>query len=134
MKARMMNRADRKKQLIAQGAVYRAEVILAKQATEASLRPDSLGKAALHQVALTAFSILKKRNFSGVPGFNLQTVLPIVMGGISALAKRKSLVKTAARGAIYASAAAGLVALLLRQKKKNLANVSESPESTVTTP
>jgi hypothetical protein len=128
MKTRMMNRADRKKQLITQGAVYRAEVILAKQATEASLRPDSLGRAALHQVAQTAFSILKNRNFNGLPGLNLQTVLPIVMGGISALSKRKSLVKTVARSAVFASVAAGVVALLSRRRKKATAT-SDAPEA-----
>lgn len=120
----MMNRADRKKQLIAQGAIYRAEVILAKQAAEASLRPDSLGKAALQQIALTAFSLFRNRKFGGMPGLDLQTVLPIVMGGISALSKKKSLVKTAARGALFAGLAAGAVALLAKRKKTQEASDS----------
>ena len=126
MKKSIMTRADRKKQLITQGAIYRAEVILARQATAASLRPDSLGKAALHQVALAAFAILKRRNFSGVPGLNLQTVLPIVMGGISALSKRKPLIKTAVRGAAVAGLAAGVVALLARRKKKNASDTDDA--------
>lgn len=111
-----MNREDRKKQLIVQGAVYRAEVLLAKESAEAGLRPDTLARSVLHQVAAAAIGAFRGGN-SGLPGVNLQTLLPIVMGGISALAKRKSLLKTAARGAAVAGAAAGVVALVSRWKK-----------------
>ncbi len=122
MKERMMSRADRKKQLITQGAIYRAEVLLAKQATAASLRPDSLGKAALHQMVMTAFSLFRKRNVSGVPGLKLQTVLPILMSGVSALSERKSWMKTVARSVVYAGLAAGTVAFLSRRKEKKAAD------------
>lgn len=112
-----MNRQDRKKQLIAEGAVYRAEVLLAKQAAEDSLRPDTLARSMLHQVTAAAISAFRGGSVAGLPGVNLQTLLPIVMGGISALSKRKSLVKTLVRGAAVAGTAAGVVALVSRKKK-----------------
>ncbi|HYD60359.1 MAG TPA: hypothetical protein VEC35_08390 [Noviherbaspirillum sp.] len=118
-----MNREDRKKQLIAQGAVYRAEVLLAKESAEASLRPDTLARSVLHQVTAAAIAAFRGGN-GGLPGVNLQTLLPIVMGGISALSKRKSLLKTAMRGAAMAGTAAGVVALVSRWKKSK----RETPE------
>jgi hypothetical protein len=127
-----MNREDRKKQLIAQGAVYRAEVLLARQATEASLRPDSLARGILQQAAVMAIAMIRNRNVAGLPGMNLQTLLPIVMGGISALSKRKSLLKTIVRGAAIAGTAAGVAAIVSKKKKaKQAAPEDMPPESTV---
>ncbi len=121
-----MNRADRKKQLIAQGAVYRAEVILAKQAMQVSLQPDSLAKSALHQIALAAFSLLKNRGAAALPGVNLQTVVPLVMAGVSALSKRKDLVKPVLRGALVAGAVAGVVAFIAKKKKAAQAGAADN--------
>lgn len=115
-----MNRQDRKRQLIAQGAVYRAEILLAKQAAEDSLRPDTLARSVLHQAAAALIAAFRSGNIAGLPGMNLQTVLPIVMGGISALSKRKSLLKAVVRGTAVAGAAAGIVALVARRKKAKL--------------
>lgn len=112
-----MNREDRKRQLIAQGAVYRAEILLARQSAEDSLRPDTLARSVLHQAAGALIGAFRRGNIGGLPGVNLQTLLPIVMGAISALSKRKSLLKTVVRGAAVAGTAAGLVALVSRKKK-----------------
>jgi hypothetical protein len=109
--------ADRKKQLIVQGAVYRAEIILAKEMTEASLRPDSIAKSILHQAALAAFSAFKNRGGNGLPGLNVQTLLPLVITGISALAKRKSLAKPVLRGVLLASVVAGVVAFISKKSQ-----------------
>ncbi len=108
-----MNQADRKKQLIAQGAVHRAEFLLARQVTQDSLRPESLARSAIHQIVLTAAAMVSRRNLSGLPGVNLQTVLPLLMTGFSALSKRKGL----RRYALLASVAAGVAALFARKKK-----------------
>jgi hypothetical protein len=120
----MMNRQDRKKQLIAEGAVYRAEIMLSKQSAEASLRPDTLARSILHQVTGAAIAAFRGGNIASLPGLNLQTLLPIVMGGISALSKRRSLLKVVLRGAVVAGTAAGVVALVSRKKKSQ-------PEQTV---
>lgn len=113
-----MKREDRKRQLIAQGAVYRAEILLARQATEDSLRPDTLARSVLHQAAGALIGAFRGGNIGGLPGVNLQTLLPLVMGTISALSKRKSLLKTVVRGAAVAGTAAGLIALVSRKKKQ----------------
>lgn len=112
-----MNREDRKRQLIAQGAIYRVELLLAKQAAEDGLRPDTLARSVLHQAAGALITAFRGGSIAGQPGVNLQTLLPIVMGGISALSKRKSLLKAIVRGTAVAGAAAGLVALVTRKKK-----------------
>lgn len=112
-----MNPADRKKQLIAQGAIYRAEVILARQAAKESLRPASLARSALQPIALAAFAAFKRRSVAGLPGINLRTLLPLFVSGVSALSKRKPLLKTIMRGAVIAGVAAGVVALISRKKK-----------------
>ena len=112
-----MKREDRKRQLIAQGAVYRAEIVLAKQAAETSLRPDTLARSVMHQAAGALIGAFRGGNIGGLPGVNLQTLLPLVMGAISALSKRKSLLKTIVRGAAVAGTAAGLVAFVSRRKK-----------------
>lgn len=114
-----MNRADRKKQLIAQGALYRAELLLAKEAAHASLQPDSLAKGAMQQIARTALAIFRRRNLTGLAGLaglaggNLQMALPLVITGVSALAKRKHLLKPV----LLAGAVAGVVALVMKKKK-----------------
>lgn len=108
-----MKPSDRKKQLIAQGAVYRAEVILGKQAVRASLQPDSLAKSLLHRVALTALSAFRNRGGIGLTGANLQMLLPLV-GSVAALVRKKPLLKrTLAAGAI----AAGIAAIVARKRK-----------------
>ncbi|RZI44305.1 hypothetical protein EGT07_02450 [Herbaspirillum sp. HC18] len=113
-----MNREDRKKQLIAQGAVYRAEVLLAREAAEASLRPDSIARSVLQQAAILAIAVIRNRNIAGLPGLNLQTLLPLVMTGVSALSRHRSLLKTILRGAALAGTAAGVAALVAKKKKR----------------
>lgn len=111
-----MNREDRKRQLIAQGAVYRVELLLAKQAAEDGLRPDTLARSLLHQAAGALITAFRSGGIAGLPGMNLQTLLPLIMGGISALSKRKSLLKAIVRGTAVAGAAAGIAALVARKK------------------
>lgn len=111
-----MNAAERKKHLIAQGAIYRAEVMLSKQALQASLQPDALARGALQQLTLGVMSVLGKRG--GIPRLDLQTVLPIAITALGALSKSKGMLKTLLRGVIVAGATAGAVALLSRRKRQ----------------
>lgn len=112
-----MNRADRKKQLIAQGALYRAEVMLAKQATQEAAQPQALIGNTLPHLAFAALALFRKRNGNGLPGAFLPAVLPLVTGAVSALAKRKPSLKAILRSALIAGAAAGVVALVAKRKK-----------------
>ncbi|HYD94761.1 MAG TPA: hypothetical protein VEC01_05500 [Noviherbaspirillum sp.] len=121
-----MNREDRKKQLIAQGAVYRAEVLLATEEAKNSLRPDSLARSALQQAALFAVTLFRSRGMAGVPGINLKTLLPLVATSVSALAQRKSLLRTLLGGGAVA-AAAGVAAFAWTKKKRGQAQADETP-------
>lgn len=123
-----MNREDRKRQLIAQGAVYRAEVLLAKQVAQDSLRPDTLARSVLHQAVGAAIAAFRGGNVAGLPGLNLQTLLPIVMGAVSALSKRKSLLKTVVRGAAVAGTVASIVAMVSRKKKPKPEHTDDAPQ------
>jgi len=125
-----MNREQRKRQLIAQGAIYRAEVLLAKQAAEESLRPDTLARSVLQQGVAAVLAAFRGGNGGGSgAGVNLQTLLPLLMGGLSALSKRKSLLKTIVRGAAFAGTAASLVALVSRKKKAPAEQGVETPQA-----
>lgn len=111
-----MNTADRKKQLIAQGRVYRAEVVVSTEEVSSGLRPDSLAAAALNQVALIALAALRKR--SGAAGINLAALLPLAASGVSALSKKKAGFKPVLRGVLVAGAVAAMVALLTKKNKQ----------------
>lgn len=121
----MLNRTDRKKHLIAQGAVYRAEVMFAKQEVKASLRPETIARNAVHHAMLVGLAALKSRNIAGMPGMNLQNLLPLAMSGVSALSKNKALVKAVLRGAVIAGSVAGIVKVLSK-KKRSEADASDT--------
>lgn len=111
-----MNTADRKKQLIAQGRVYRAEVVVAKEEVRSGLRPDSIAAAALNQVALIALAAF--RNRVGGAGINLATLLPLAASGVSALSKKKNVLKSVLRGVLVAGVVASVVALARKKKRQ----------------
>jgi hypothetical protein len=114
-----MNRSDRKRKLIAEGRVWRAEVLHSKEVVREGLRPDSMARRVLSQVAVMGVAALRAKGGIGrLPGINLGTVLPLVVSGVTALAKRKTLLKPALRGAAIAGAVAAAAAFLFRRRKK----------------
>lgn len=125
-----MNRSDRKRKLIAEGRVWRAEVLHSKEAVREGLRPDSMAHRVLGQVAVAGLAVLRAKSGAGLglPGINLGTILPLVVSGVSALAKRKTLVRPALRGAAIAGAAAAVAAFLFRRGKKPAGDM-ETPAS-----
>ena len=112
-----MNNADRKRQLIAQGRIYRAEVMHAKEVVGEGLRPESMTRRIMSQVALTGLAALRARSGIGLPGLNLGTALPLVLRGVSVLAKRKTLIKPLLKSTVIAGTVAGIIALLVRRKR-----------------
>jgi hypothetical protein len=120
-----VNPADRKKQLIAQGAVYRAEVLHAKQMTRAGLRPDSLARGALRQLAGVALAVVGKKTGIGLAGAGAQTLLPLLLSAGSALLQNKSLRKPLLRGGLIACSVAA-VAVFFSKKKKT---APENPDA-----
>lgn len=110
-----MNRATRKKLLIAQGALHRAEIVMAKQAAQDNLGPGAVSRK-LPQFALFALALL--RGHKGVPGMSLSALLPVLTAGIAALAKGKSVFKPVIRSILIAGAVAGITALIAKSKRQ----------------
>jgi hypothetical protein len=108
--------ADRKKMLIAQGAVFRAEIMASKEIAHASLHPDSLAKGAINHIMLAALGAFKSRSGPSIAGISLQTVMPLLLSGMSMLSKNSRL-KPMMRAAL-AVGAAGIAAALVWKRKK----------------
>lgn len=108
--------AQHKAQLVAQGAAYRSSIRAAQHAIRADLSVDALTRSAISHVASTAFAAFKSR--TGIAGVNVQTLLPLVIGGVSALSKR-SLLKPVLRVTLLLGAAAGALALVAKKRKAN---------------
>lgn len=112
-----MNRADRKKLLIAQGAVYRADACIARQAVRDGLQLRSLGAGALRQLARMSFAL--PGGGKGDPDTKrtlLLSLLPLLGGVMPALSRWKPAPRILLRGALLAAAAAGVAAAIIRQK------------------
>jgi hypothetical protein len=122
----MRNSADRKKNLIAQGALYRAEVLHATQMTRAGLRPDSLARGALQQLAGVALSMFSKRAGGVGLGSGAQALLPLLLSAAPVLLRNKSLWKPAWRGTLIA---AGVAAITVFLSKKKTASENADAES-----
>lgn len=87
----------RKAQLVAEGAAYRFEIRAAAKSVTDDLHLGQLIKSVLGHVAVAAYAAFKSRTESS--GAKLKTLLPLVIGGVSALSKR-SLLKPALRAAL----------------------------------
>ena len=112
-----MNRADRKKQLIAEGVLYRTEVMFAARDARDSLRPDTLARSALRHAMLIGLSALKTRKLGGLPGMNLMTLLPLAARMLSLLSRRKGVAKVVLGGVAIAGTVAGVMRLFSKTKK-----------------
>ncbi|MBI1892134.1 MAG: hypothetical protein HYS18_15930 [Burkholderiales bacterium] len=106
---------ERKRLLIASGAAYRVGVVEARQQVSANLQGESLAKKAMGQLALTAVAAFKSRKSGGLSATGLQTLLPLVVSGVSFLAKKTS-AKPAVRKVVLAGAVGTLVAVLAKRK------------------
>lgn len=113
--------AQRKKMLMAQGAVYRLGIIESRSAVQANLQADMLAKGAIDHVMAgvsgafgNAFGIA-----TGLKNFTLadaKTLLPFLISTVSLLSKKKALLKLVIVGAV-ALTAAGAVAFFVSKKK-----------------
>lgn len=109
-----MNRTDRKKLLIAQGAAYRAEACIARQAVRDGLQPRSLAARVLRHVTRGSFAPSGGESGTETKGAALLRLLPLLGSVFSAVSKRKPTTKTLLRGALFAVAAAGVTAVIVR--------------------
>lgn len=106
--------AQRKAQLVAEGKVFRTRISSAKEAVKAGVQAESLTKAAISHIAAAAFALIGSRG--GIPGVNLQTVVPLLVGGISALSK-KALLKPVLAGAVVLGSLGAVASYVIRKKK-----------------
>jgi hypothetical protein len=111
--------AQRKRQLLAEGAVYRASLAASLHEARENLRGDSLAKRAAGFAASTVFGMVKGKDLlEGLvgQGIGLKSMLPFAIEAFSLVAKRPFL-KKLLRTAAIAAAAAGAAGIFLRKKK-----------------
>ncbi len=117
-----MNLSDRKKQLIAQGAVYRAEALHAKLAAQGGLRAGPLLQGAAGRLAAGALTLYRNRAAARLLGAGMSKGLPLLASGIGLLAGGGRW----KRGLRLALAAGGLAAAVrfIARRKPSTAGVT----------
>ena len=121
---KLLSVADRKKMLIAQGALFRSEVMDAKEAARVSLHPDNLAHGAFQRLMHAALNAFARHTIPGLAGLDWETILPWVISGVSVLSKtpaRKKLM----RGALVLGGAGIAASLVLNRKKASRDNVPD---------
>lgn len=92
-----MTHEERKRKVLAQGALYRLGVMEAREVVRDNLSPESLAKGALSRVAHFATSFvgggktmqsIKALSASGISLRSLQSMTPLLMTGASLLSRR----------------------------------------------
>lgn len=99
--------AARKEKLIADGALYRVELVRAKVHVTHSLRPDALWNGVLTQVLGLATGRVQQLFAPG--GLRIQTVMPYVLAGFSLIARKKMIKPALGIGAVAVLALVWLV-------------------------
>lgn len=106
-----------KKMLIAQGAMYRLAISESKDMVHANLQLDVLAKSAMHHLMTNASGMFGTLlNLKSLRNGNAEALLPLLIGSISYLSKRRILIKPAIVG-ITTLAAVGAIAFFLSKKK-----------------
>jgi hypothetical protein len=121
-----MKPADRKRQLIAEGRIYRAEALVAKEAVRSAMQPDVLVRSIVGQAAMSGLSLLRsKESFNqafrtGLPvaPSQLASLLPVALRIWSMLPKNKSALRPVLLGAAGAGVAAGAAAWIFTRAKR----------------
>lgn len=92
-----MTHEERKRKVLAQGALYRLGVMEAREVVRENLSAESLAKGALSRVGHFAASLvgggktvqsIKSIASTGLGGVNLKSVTPLLMTGASLLSRR----------------------------------------------
>lgn len=92
-----MTHEERKRKVLAQGALYRLGVMEAREVVRENLSAESLAKGVLSRVGHFAVSLfgggrtvqsIKSLTAGGLGNLNLQTVTPLLMTGASLLSRR----------------------------------------------
>ncbi|MFL9924160.1 hypothetical protein PQR62_07785 [Herbaspirillum lusitanum] len=107
-----MTLEERKRKVLAQGALYRLGVIEARTVVRSNLNAESLAKGAFKRIAGAASSVLGGTLSSGA---SLQSLSPLVIGAMSLMSKRY-LRKPLMYGGVI-TAVAGLAFYLSRRNR-----------------
>lgn len=107
--------AQRKRQLLTEGAIYRASLAASMYDVRQNLHADSLARRAAGFVTTTAFGMIKGKGLIGT-GINLQSMLPFAIEAFSLLPK-KPFIKKILRTTAVVAAAVGTANMFLRKKK-----------------
>lgn len=112
--------AERKRELIAQGAAFRAGILHSRRSVRASLHPEALASGALNRIMTTVSAVFKSESkdehAADGTGINMQAILPLVLAGVSALPKMRSL-KPILYGVLILGIAGATAAFVLKNKK-----------------
>lgn len=130
-----MTHQERKRKVLAQGALYRLGVMEARQVVRESLSAESLAKGALSRVGHFAVSLvgggkamqsIKSLGAGGLANLNLQSLTPLLMTGVSLLSRRW-LRKPMMYGGVVA--AVGGLAYYLSQRRQHEDNSDNAGQS-----
>lgn len=127
----MLDRAARKKELIALGAMRRAELVVERESLRAAVQPQVLGRVAMQRVADAALGVASRKTGLPLAGIDVASVVPMVAAGISAFRKRGGqsepggVSRVLVRGGALVGLAAGVVAYLRRKQPRPEANSDE---------
>ena len=108
---------QRKKALIAEGAMRRHEIDHARYIVRANLHADVIAKNAVSHFTTAAYAAVDNVfSWNSLRNGNLQTLLPFAASAYSLVTKRKLIVPIL-RGAVVLSAVAGAVYVLAIKKR-----------------
>lgn len=122
---------ERKRRLLAEGALFRIGILEGRGHVRANLNAESLAKGAMNRI-VGAVSSTFSGAFSGKGGGNLQSLSPLLIGGISLLSKRY-LRKPLLYGTVISAGAAFAYYLTRRQDRARGAE-SLSDDEEISTP
>lgn len=114
----------RKQDLVAQGALLRSGLRNAQHVVKTRLGAESLVRSTITQVAMAVLATFKSR--AGLTTVGLPAILPLLVGGVSALS-RSALLKPVLRIGLGLVAAGAIVAMVAKRKKK--AGIKRDPAS-----
>lgn len=108
---------QQKRLLITQGAVYRAGISESANVVRTNLHADVLARNAINHLVANAtaavHNLFDSRNFTSG---NLRTFLPLLVSGVSLIAKKKTLLKPVLAGAVALAAIATGIYFLGKKK------------------
>ncbi|MDY7573151.1 hypothetical protein [Actimicrobium sp. CCI2.3] len=113
--SKVLTPAQRKEKLIREGANFRAGIRSSIELVGNNLQTDTLARSIITQLTGTAYAAVG--SLLRVKGANLQTLLPIVVSGISFVVKARLLLPLLRTTAVAGVVGAGAYFLLRRRSR-----------------